>query len=54
MYKVVLINFNNCIYEGADRIIAIMKAQQAGFEAALYAPDGHNMLYSPISGWKSV
>lgn len=54
MYKVVLVNFNNVIYEGNDQVMAIGKAQLSGYEAVVYAPDGKCMSYSPISGWKGM
>lgn len=54
MFKTVLVNFGGTIYEGADQVIAIVKAQQAGFEAIVYSPDGVDMWYSPISGWRAA
>jgi hypothetical protein len=54
MYKTILTNFNNVIYEGVDQMMAIAKAQLSGFEAVVYAPDGKVMSYSPISGWKGM
>lgn len=53
MYRVVLINHGNVVYEGPDQVMAIMKAQFSGFQAVVYSPDGAVMSYSPISGWRS-
>jgi hypothetical protein len=54
VYKVIMTNFGNVVYEGMDPNIAVEKAVKCGFEAVLYTDGVPTQTYSTISGWQSV
>jgi hypothetical protein len=54
VYKVIMTNFGNVVYEGMDPNVAVEKAVRCGFEAVLYTNGVPTQTYSTISGWKSV
>jgi len=54
VYKVIMTNFGNVVYEGMDPNIAVEKAVRCGFEAVLYTNGVPTQTYSTISGWQSV
>jgi len=54
MYKVIMTNFGNVVYEGMDPNVAVEKAVKCGFEAVLYTNGVPTQTYSTISGWQSV
>jgi len=50
MFKTLLINFGNVVYEGDDQKEAARIAVDAGFEAVIYEDNELIATYSPLVG----
>lgn len=54
MYKVYLVNFDICKYEGDNLDEAWHWAVKSGFECVVHEHNTPKWAYSPISGWRKI